>query len=51
MPWIREEKYFPYYLFRDKILQDCIKIDTVPSYNHVLLQRQEAQNRRNTLIR
>ena len=43
MPWIRGGNSLRHYLFGDKIIQNCLKIDTTHSYDYDLLLRQETQ--------
>ena len=41
MPWSREENILLHYVFGDKIIQNCLKIDATYSYDKDLLLRQE----------
>ena len=41
MPWTREENISGHYLFREKIIQNCLKI----WYNNDLLLTQETQKK------
>ena len=45
----KEEKYFCHFLFGDKIIQNCLKIDATHLYDDDLLLRQEAQKRLHVL--
>ena len=43
MPWTREENILRHYLFGDKILENCLKIDATHLYDNDLLLRQETK--------
>ena len=44
MPWIREEKnILRHYLFGQRIVQNCLKIDATYKYDNDLLLRQETK--------
>ena len=40
MFWTREENILPHYLFGDKIIENCLKIDATYLYDNNLLLRQ-----------
>ena len=44
MSWTREENILRHYLFGDRIIQDCLKIDATYLYDNDLLLKQETQN-------
>ena len=41
MPWTREENILRHYLFGDKIIQNCLRIDATHSYDNDLFLREE----------
>ena len=43
MPGTREKNIFHHYLFRNKIIQNCLKIDAPYQYDNYLLLRQQTQ--------
>ena len=45
MLWTREDNTLRHYLFGDKILQNCLKIDATNYYEDNLLLRQETQKK------
>ena len=45
MPKIRKENILRHYLFGDKIIQNCLKIDAIHSYDNDLLLSQETQKK------
>ena len=45
MPWTREKDILRHYLFGDKIIQNCLKIDANYYYDNDLLLRQEIQKK------
>ena len=46
MPRSREETFLPHYLFGNKIIQNCLKIDTAHWYDSDLLLRQEIKKQK-----
>ena len=45
IPWTRKKNILRHYLFGDKILQNCLKIDETHLYDNGLLLRLETQKR------
>ena len=45
MPWTREKNILCPYLFGDKIIRNCLKIDAIHYYDDDLLLRQETQEK------
>ena len=45
MPWAQEENILRHYLFGDNIIQNCLKIDAIHSYDNDLVLRQETQKK------
>ncbi len=45
MPWTKEEKIICLYLFEDKIIQNCLKINATYLYDNDLLLKQESQKK------
>ena len=43
MSWTRKDNILRNYLFRDKLIPNCLKIDPTYSYGNGLLLRKETQ--------
>ena len=45
MAWTREENILRYYISKEKIIENCLKIDATLYYDNDLLLRQETQKK------
>ena len=45
MPWTREENILRHNLFGDRIIENCLKMDSTNKYDNDLLLRQDTKKR------